>query len=127
MFKFFVIICFCSFALAEESSECDCDILQIHSEDDPKKYYNFSKKWDIEGEQSFYFSIEHHLMLWNNISNKYENASYQIRKHHLSCPNVSQKFILKFPWPGNESKVFESQCLKDNKCLANKHVTGKYS
>ena len=34
----------------------------------------------------------------------------------FSCQNGKQKLSLKFPWPVNESKVLESQCLKDNKC-----------
>ena len=131
MFKFFVIICFCSFALAEESSECDCDILQIHSEDDPNKYYNFTKQWDEEEEEYFYFSIEHHLKQWRHELNKYINFKDTDRNHlrnPISCQNGSQKLILESPWQENESKVFEAQCLKDNKCLASEEdVKGEIS
>ena len=131
MFKFFVIICFCSFALAEESSECDCDILQIHSEDNPNKYYNFTKQWDEEVKLYFYFSIEHHFKQWSHKLNRYENLTEIHRNHQMnpiSCQNGSQELVLQSPWPENESKVFESKCLKDNKCLASKEdVRGKIS
>ena len=121
MFKFFVMICFCSFALAEESSECDCDILQIHSEDDPNKYYNFTKQWDEEVKLYFYFSIEHHF---KNLTEIHRNH----RSNPISCQNGSQELILKSPWSENESKVFESKCLKDSKCLATKEdIRGKIS
>ena len=131
MFKSFVIICFCSFALAEESSECDCDILQIHSEDNPNKYYNFTKQWDEEVKLYFYFSIEHHFKQWRHELSRYVNKTDIQRNHRrnpISCQNGSQELTLKSPWSENESKVFKSKCLKDNKCLASKEdVRGKIS
>ena len=124
LFDIFAIICFCYLVHADESAECDCDILQIYSEDDPNKYYNFTKQWDKEVEEWFFFSIEHHLRWWNNDSNKHQSQHYH--RNPVSCQNISQKLSLKFPWPANESKVLESQCLQDNKCLASKeNVTGK--
>ena len=116
MFKILVLICFCSFILAEESAECNCDVLQINSEDEPNKYYNFTKQWDKEEGKYFYFSIEHHLTWGQRGGNESTLIKDERYQGPFSCQNGKQKLSLKFPWPVNESKVLESQCLKDSKC-----------
>ena len=133
MFKILVLISFYCFAYAEKSAECDCNILQIYSEDNPDKYYNFTKQWDKQGGNYFYFSMEHYLKRWNNQSNEYEttlfqsNQNYQIW-NHISCQNISHKLSFELPWKINESEVFESRCLQDNKCSVSKEdVKGKIS
>ena len=70
LFNIFAIICFCYLVHADESAECDCDILQIYSEDDPNKYYNFTKQWDKQGENYFSWTLyQDAIILGNKIEN----------------------------------------------------------
>ena len=117
--------------LANESDNCDCDVLQVNDPLGPIGYQNFTKQNGTLNGKSYYFSTKQNMISWNN------HWFYEVYDPNLVMFEPQQLFFKKvFSFENtmckNEDTFYngrsiKSQCLKDNSyCFATRELTRNF-
>ena len=78
--------------LADESNNCDCDILQIYSPDALFDYQNFTKQNATHNGKPIYFSTQKYMISWNNHRWYYEKYNAYSKQFEWRENYVTKSF-----------------------------------
>ena len=124
--------------LANESQNCNCEILQIYNSENPSLYHNFSKQAGEINGKPFYFSIKSRMIHWSNLENRWMGNIYLKQygvfgpigpPHNDAIANLIEhnSSCLSFSSERNYNDVTKVKCLVDNfgKCFAIRQQKGE--
>ena len=127
MFIIVTIICSLYSVLANESANCDCDVLYVKSINALIPYQNFTKQNGVLNGKPYYFSNEGTMIVWHNDYWSYDKYDASLKEWDSTQINVTKPFsfdnmckriIQQINYKGTLTHV-SSQCLEDNSnCLA---------
>ena len=133
MFIIVVIIYSSYTVLANESNNCDCDVLQINDPYGSIGNQNFTRQNGTYNEKPYYVSGQWNMISWNNHFWSYDtyNSKFKmIESSKIHSPNIfsfehmCQNVTKKVFWNGS---IVKSRCLRDNSnCSATNDFSMKF-
>ena len=122
--------------LANESANCDCDVLQVDDPDGLIGYQNFTKQNQTRNGKPIYFSIQQNMIYWDNQYWSYDEYDAKLETFVTGRDQFSSKFFSNENGckNTNRSKIqkgiiiyVKSQCLRENKnCSATRELTRRF-